>query len=146
MSTSRPFDIRFVSILLVALVAIVASAATAQPSYNGLVADLEEQPQVPRKHQSEVAITAPGAWHMFSFTAANVQAVGCQPADPAGLPCGLGPGQVPVGPPPWVIEAPAAGTTLTVVDAFILGLVRVHADAAIYVFVLLGNRSHRVKS
>lgn len=59
----------------------------------------------------------------FSFTDVGVDAVGCDPEDPAGGFCIPSSGTLTLflGAPPWTLTAPAGGAKLTVTDAFLSG-------------------------
>jgi hypothetical protein len=64
-----------------------------------------------------------GEFYEFGFTDPGIAAVGCDPADPAGLFCfpSSGTPTLFADAPPWTFVAPAGGSTLTVVDAFEAG-------------------------
>jgi len=60
-------------------------------------------------------------WYEFGFDPNHAPAVaGCQPADPAGVPCRTGINSTPLDSPPWTFVAPAP-VQLTTTDAFLLG-------------------------
>jgi hypothetical protein len=62
-----------------------------------------------------------GQWYEFGFDAVHLSAViGCQPADPVGVPCRVGIGSLNLDAPPWTFTAPTP-VNLSVTDAFLSG-------------------------
>jgi hypothetical protein len=62
-----------------------------------------------------------GPWYEFGFDPNHTPGVsGCQPADPAGVPCRAGVGSLNLDAPPWTFIAPSL-VSLTVTDAFLSG-------------------------
>jgi hypothetical protein len=72
--------------------------------------------------RGDAGAIAPDTFLQFSFNGA-VQAVGCDPADPAGAFC-IGSSGTPtdiLDAPPWTFTAPASGSTLLVTDVLTIG-------------------------
>lgn len=95
----------------------------AQEDRNGVMSRTPEE--APRAPGGVLSGTVPvgGPWIEFGFGPAGSFAVGCLPADPAGLGCASNPAGNSVfgDAPPWTFTAPEGGATLIVVDAFLLG-------------------------
>jgi hypothetical protein len=64
---------------------------------------------------------SPGVWYEFGFDPAHfLIASGCQPDDPAGVPCRPGIGTVNLDTPPWTFASPTA-VDFTITDGFLAG-------------------------
>src|SRR5437899_13049512 len=64
---------------------------------------------------------SPGVWYEFGFDPAHfLIASGCQPDDPAGVPCRPGIGTVNLGTPPWTFASARPGD-FTITDGFRAG-------------------------
>jgi hypothetical protein len=72
---------------------------------------------------AEAAPIVTGVWYQFSFTEVGVDARGCSPADPAGLPCTPSAGTpTSFAPEPaWTFDIGPGGGELVVTDAFLYG-------------------------
>ena len=107
--------------LAVCLAVLFLPATYAQEAQNGITTP-EESSRPPGGGLSGV-IPVGGPWIEFGFGVTGSFAVGCQPADPAGLGCGpSSSGNSIFGEaPPWTFTAPDGGATLIVTDAYLLG-------------------------
>ena len=106
--------------LLAGTLALVLAAGLTSPAFadeNGLVDSVNSSVT------AADAVSPDGTWYGFGFLDVGDDAVGCFPADPAGLGCGASTGTPTVFAPasPWTFDCPAEGCWLTVTDAFLNG-------------------------